>query len=69
MVREIEAARRRCIHAIAGDVFGDRDEANAWLRECNGALGNRPPLALLDTQEGGRLVEVVLGRIAHGVVE
>jgi len=57
------------IQAIADDVFGRRDDAHAWLREANGALGGQPPLALLDTEEGGRLVEAVLGRIAHGIVE
>ena len=57
------------IQAIADDVFGRRDEAHAWLREPNGALGGQPPLTLLDTEEGGRLVEAVLGRIAHGIVE
>jgi putative toxin-antitoxin system antitoxin component (TIGR02293 family) len=57
------------IQALADDVFGRRDEARAWLREPNGVLGGQPPLALLDTEEGGRLVEAVLGRIAHGIVE
>ncbi len=57
------------IQALADEVFGRRDEARAWLREPNGALGGQPPLALLDTEEGGRLVEAVLGRISHGIVE
>lgn len=57
------------IQAMADEVFGDRQEARLWLREKNGALGGQAPLALLDTEEGGRLVEAVLGRIAHGIVE
>jgi len=57
------------IQAIADNVFGQRDDAHAWLRRANGALGGQPPLALLDTEEGGRLVEAVLGRIVHGIVE
>jgi putative toxin-antitoxin system antitoxin component (TIGR02293 family) len=57
------------IQAIAEDVFGARHEAHAWLREKNGVLAAQVPLALLDTEEGGRLVESVLGRIAHGIVE
>jgi putative toxin-antitoxin system antitoxin component (TIGR02293 family) len=57
------------IQAIADEVFGDRAEARLWLREKNGALGGQVPLALLDTEEGGRLVEAVLGRIAFGIVE
>lgn len=55
--------------ATADEVFGDRTQAHLWLRERNGALGGQTPLALLDTEEGGRLVEAVLGRIAHGIVE
>ncbi|MDA8247820.1 MAG: DUF2384 domain-containing protein [Rhodospirillales bacterium] len=57
------------IQAIADDVLGSRAAAHAWLRERNGALAGQIPLALLDTEEGGRLVEAVLGRIAHGIVE
>lgn len=57
------------IQAMADEVFGDRQQARLWLREKNGALGGQAPLALLDTEEGGRLVEAVLGRIAHGIVE
>lgn len=57
------------IQALADEVFGSRQDAHAWLREPNGALGGQPPLTLLDTEEGGRLVEAVLGRIAHGIVE
>lgn len=57
------------IQATADAVFGSRAEAHAWMREKNGALGGQPPLSLLDTAEGGRLVEAVLGRIAHGIVE
>ncbi len=57
------------IQAAADEVFGDRAEARLWLREKNGALGGQLPLELLDTEEGGRAVESVLGRIAHGIVE
>jgi len=57
------------IQAMADDVFGDRRKAHRWLRKSNGALAGQIPLALLDTEEGGRVVEAVLGRIAHGIVE
>jgi uncharacterized protein (DUF2384 family) len=57
------------IQAMAEEIFDSRDAADAWLRESNGTLAGRAPLALLGTREGGRLVEAVLGRIAHGVVE
>lgn len=55
--------------ALADDVFGDRRKSHSWLRRPNGALEGQAPLSLLDTEEGGRLVEAVLGRIAHGIPE
>jgi putative toxin-antitoxin system antitoxin component (TIGR02293 family) len=57
------------IQAMADDVFGDRVKSHRWLRDKNGALGSQTPLFLLDTEEGSRVVEAVLGRIAHGIVE
>lgn len=57
------------IRVAADEVFGDPRKAHRWLRRPNGALGGEAPLALLDTEEGGRVVEAVLGRIAHGIVE
>jgi putative toxin-antitoxin system antitoxin component (TIGR02293 family) len=57
------------IQAMADEIFGDRRKAHGWLRDKNGALASQTPLSLLDTEEGGRLVETVLGRIAHGIVE
>ncbi|HEY3848194.1 MAG TPA: antitoxin Xre/MbcA/ParS toxin-binding domain-containing protein [Acetobacteraceae bacterium] len=57
------------IQAMADEVFGNRQKSHRWLRKPNGALGSQVPLALLDTEEGGRVVEAVLGRIAHGIVE
>lgn len=57
------------IQAMADEVFGDQTKSHGWLRDKNGALAAQTPLSLLDTEEGGRLVEAVLGRIAHGIVE
>ncbi len=54
---------------MADEVFGDQCKAHHWLREANGAMAGQTPLSLLDTEEGGRHVEAVLGRIAHGIVE
>lgn len=47
--------------------FGDPTKADRWLRRPNRALQNRTPLSHLDTDDGARLVEAVLGRIAHGL--
>jgi putative toxin-antitoxin system antitoxin component (TIGR02293 family) len=57
------------IQATADEVFGTRRDARLWLREKNGALAGEAPLDFLDTAEGSRVVEAVLGRIAHGIVE
>ena len=53
--------------ALAEAVLGDVAKTRAWLLRPNRALGHVMPLSLLDTDEGTRQVEAVLGRIAHGV--
>jgi len=53
--------------ATAEEVFGDRETAHAWLRRGTAALHGEAPLGLLDTEEGAREVEILLGRIAHGI--
>lgn len=51
----------------AEDVFGDPEKASMWLRQHNRVLGNVRPVDLLDTPEGVQQVEIILGRIEHGV--
>jgi putative toxin-antitoxin system antitoxin component (TIGR02293 family) len=51
----------------ARNTFVNKDKAAHWLRRPNRALQGRIPLALLDTEEGARVVEVLLGEIAHGL--
>jgi putative toxin-antitoxin system antitoxin component (TIGR02293 family) len=53
--------------AAAEETFGGRDKADAWLRRPTTALADECPLDLLDTDEGAREVETLLGRIAHGI--
>lgn len=53
--------------AHAAQVLGSREKAARWLHEPNRALGDQPPLLLLDSDLGARQVEEVLGRIEHGV--
>ena len=55
------------IFAVAEEVFGTREKAHQWLRRPTRALANEVPLDLLDTEEGAREVEIILGRIAHGI--
>lgn len=52
---------------FAADVLGGADEARAWLREPNFALGEAVPLEVLRTEPGAELVERVLHQVAHGI--
>jgi putative toxin-antitoxin system antitoxin component (TIGR02293 family) len=62
--RFIRAAR---LLANAEETFGSREKAGLWLRRPTKALGGERPLDLLDTEEGAREVEILLGRISHGI--
>jgi putative toxin-antitoxin system antitoxin component (TIGR02293 family) len=53
--------------AVAEETFGSREKAAVWLRRATTVLGGEYPLQVLDTDEGAREVETLLGRIAHGV--
>ena len=53
--------------AAAEETFGSPDKAHAWLRRPTTALAGEKPLDLLDTDEGARRVETLLGRIGHGI--
>jgi putative toxin-antitoxin system antitoxin component (TIGR02293 family) len=55
------------IVALAQETFGDRAKATVWLNRQNRALGGQTPLSLTDTDLGSRSVEVLLGRIGHGI--
>jgi putative toxin-antitoxin system antitoxin component (TIGR02293 family) len=54
--------------AHANRVFEDPAASADWIRTPNLALGDAPPLALLDTDLGVEQVDQVLGRIEHGIV-
>jgi putative toxin-antitoxin system antitoxin component (TIGR02293 family) len=51
----------------ATDAFGSLEKARLWLHRPNQALGGEAPLEQLDTEIGERQIEVLLGRIAHGL--
>lgn len=53
--------------AAADETFGNTDKAGQWLRRPTHLLAEERPLDLLDTEEGAREVESLLGRIAHGL--
>lgn len=52
---------------MAIDTFGTRDKALLWLRRPTTALAGASPLNRLDTDEGARQAERLLGHIAHGI--
>jgi putative toxin-antitoxin system antitoxin component (TIGR02293 family) len=62
--RLIRVAR---VLAAAEEAFGSQEKAGAWLRRPTTALGGERPLQLLDTDEGAREVETLLGHIEHGI--
>jgi putative toxin-antitoxin system antitoxin component (TIGR02293 family) len=53
--------------ASAEATFGSQEKAGRWLRRATTALSGERPLDLLDTDEGAREVETLLGRISHGI--
>jgi putative toxin-antitoxin system antitoxin component (TIGR02293 family) len=60
-------ARIARMYDFAVEVFGDEQKAHKWLRTSNRALSGHLPLDLLRTDYGARMVESILGRIAHGI--
>jgi putative toxin-antitoxin system antitoxin component (TIGR02293 family) len=63
----VRLARLARVALDAEETFGNPAKAHEWLRRPNRALRNNPPISLLDTDDGARLVEVILGRLAHGL--
>jgi putative toxin-antitoxin system antitoxin component (TIGR02293 family) len=53
--------------AAAEETFGSQEKAARWLRRPTTALDDEAPLSLLDTSEGSRQVEQLLGMIDHGL--
>lgn len=47
--------------------FGSDEKAMRWLKRPTRPLHDNAPVALLDTDEGARLVEELLTRIDHGI--
>ena len=49
------------------DVFEDQGKFNRWLRRPLRILSNQAPLDILDTSQGIKMVDTILGRIEYGV--
>jgi len=56
------------VSALAEQTFGDRTEAERWLRKPKRALGDATPLDCLATDAGARCVEEMLYRIDSGIL-
>ena len=54
------------LYIRATDILGDRTTADNWLHRANIALNDKPPIEMLDTVEGFRLVDDVLSQIEYG---
>jgi putative toxin-antitoxin system antitoxin component (TIGR02293 family) len=61
------AVRAASILARAQSVLGDRKSALEWLRSPKKRFEGRPPLEMLTTEAGGRLVEEMLIQIDEGM--
>jgi putative toxin-antitoxin system antitoxin component (TIGR02293 family) len=62
----VRLARVAAVALSAREVFGNA-AARRWLRRPNRVLGGMAPVTLLDTEDGARLVLVILQRLAHGL--
>ena len=49
------------------DVIGSPTRLSEWMQTPLPALNGRTPYSLLDSEDGRKLVEMVLGRIGHGI--
>ena len=55
------------LYGMGADVLGSKQNASEWMSRPNRSLGGVAPAELAVTETGGREVEDLLGRIAHGV--
>jgi putative toxin-antitoxin system antitoxin component (TIGR02293 family) len=52
---------------MALELFEDKRLARQWFKEPNKALGGSSPLNYSDTEPGAKEVELLIGRLEHGV--
>lgn len=60
--------RKREVEEHAVQVFGAVDVARVWMGRPNRTLGNQLPRKLLRSTDGIENVDVILGRIEHGII-
>jgi putative toxin-antitoxin system antitoxin component (TIGR02293 family) len=61
------AVRIARITSLAEEVFGDDAKAGRWLRKPKSRFDGRPPLEVLRTEAGARLVEEMLMQLDYGI--
>jgi len=61
-------ARVARIVALSIETFGNLVKASRWLHKPKRGLRGQTPIEFLDTEEGARIVEDWLFRIAHGLI-
>ncbi|MEX2304033.1 MAG: antitoxin Xre/MbcA/ParS toxin-binding domain-containing protein [Bryobacterales bacterium] len=61
------AVRLARIVALGEEVFGDPRKSFRWLRSGKSRLAGRPPLDVVSTESGARLVEEMLYQIDEGM--
>jgi putative toxin-antitoxin system antitoxin component (TIGR02293 family) len=66
-IQSARLARFFRVQQKARHTFGSEDKALQWLKRPTSPLHNNAPIAMLDTDEGARLVEDLLTRIDHGL--
>jgi putative toxin-antitoxin system antitoxin component (TIGR02293 family) len=59
--------RIKRISELVERAFGNHEKAFEWMREPCRALGDSIPIELLETEQGGRVVEEELMRIRYGI--
>lgn len=59
--------KQKLIFERAVEVFGDESAAKLWLKEPKSALEGKAPIQVINTELGVQQVELMLGRIEHGI--
>ncbi len=62
-----KAVRVARISAMAEQVFAEPERAWRWLRKSKSRFDGRPPIEMLTTEAGARLVEEMIVEIDHGI--
>ena len=62
------AVRYARLLALAAETFGSLEDAAAWMRESNQALGDDTPLEMAKTDPGATMVRDLLLGVEHGFV-